>query len=263
MVHWDRFVGYCHFIGILCRSLGLFGAFAYIVQRIRTRLMLLRRPYVLFSKDARHGLACRPGTSDIYVFQQIYVTREYSCLDHLKDDSCLIVDCGANVGYSSAYFLSRFPSSYVISVEPDPGNFEALEQNLAPYAGRYRAIRSAVWSEQLGLVLGETPRSGQEWARQVRPALAGEKASMQAIDIGTLLKDSGFARIRILKIDLERAEAAVFSANYESWLANVDNMVIELHGKECRDIFLKAIATESFDVSECGELTVCKRLGQS
>ena len=259
MVHWGRFVSYCRFIGILYRSLGLFGAFVYSAQRIRALLMLSRQPYVLFSKDARHGLACRPGTSDLYVFQQIYVAREYSCLDHLKDDSCLIVDCGANVGYSSAYFLSRFPSSYVIAVEPDPGNFEVLERNLAPYAGRYRAIRSAVWSERLGLVLGETPRSGQEWARQVRPALPGEKASMQAMDIGTLLKDSGFAKIRVLKIDIERAEAAVFSANYESWLANVDNIMIELHGEECRDIFMKAISTESFDVSECGELTVCKR----
>src|SRR4051812_37718019 len=62
-----------------------------------------------------HPLYFRSGTTDFYVIHQIFVQREYSCFDDLKDPG-LILDCGANGGYSSAYFLSRFPGSTVIAV---------------------------------------------------------------------------------------------------------------------------------------------------
>ena len=37
-----------------------------------------------------------------------------------------ILDCGANVGYTSAYLLTRFPTAFLIAIEPDPGNAEIL-----------------------------------------------------------------------------------------------------------------------------------------
>src|SRR3954453_4253320 len=64
-----------------------------------------RRPFRLFSRDAKYPLLCRPGTTDILVFDQLYIWREYRCLDDLDPLSVgLVVDCGAYVGYSSAYF---------------------------------------------------------------------------------------------------------------------------------------------------------------
>ena len=82
---------------------------------------------------------------------------------------------------------------------------------------------------------------------------------MVGIDIGTLLRKSGFDRIFILKVDIERAESVVFSSNYEQWINSVDNIVIELHDEECRAVFMKAIASADFAISQCDELTVCKR----
>jgi hypothetical protein len=113
----------------------------------------------------------------------------------------------------------------------------------------------------MGLVLSEVPfGDGREWARTVRETRNGEKPTMTATDIGTLLEDSGYERISILKIDIEGAESVVFSSNYESWIEKVDNLVIELHGDECRSIFRKAILNADFNLSQCDELTVCKRL---
>jgi hypothetical protein len=43
------------------------------------------------------------GSSDLHVFRQIFVEREYGCLDDLADVR-LIIDCGANAGYSSGSF---------------------------------------------------------------------------------------------------------------------------------------------------------------
>jgi hypothetical protein len=57
---------------------------------------------------AIHRLWARTRSSDLHVFSQIFVEREYECLNLFDGD--LILDLGANVGYSSAYFLSRYPN---------------------------------------------------------------------------------------------------------------------------------------------------------
>jgi len=241
-------------------NLGVPQAAFYYLQRARNRAAAAGHPYLVVSKRARHPLRCRAGTSDLDVFGQMFVQREYRCLDDLAD-AHLIIDCGANVGYSSAYFLTRFPASTVLCVEPDPGNFRALRWNLEPYGARARVLHSAVWSEQVGLVIDEARSGdGREWARTVRAVRAGEASTISAIDIGTLIAESGHERVSILKIDIEGAEEIVFSSGHGDWLEKVDNIVIELHGDRCAGVFHRAIAGRGFTVSQCDDLTICKRL---
>ncbi|WP_017654007.1 FkbM family methyltransferase [Fortiea contorta] len=234
-----------------------------MMQEFRCSLLKGTQPYTLMSKNAKYPLMCRPDTSDKNVFEQIFIETEYSCLDNLSDVD-LVIDCGANVGYSSAYFLTRFPKCKVICVEPDLSNFTLLEKNLAPYKERVKLIRSGIWSHTADLKILETPyRDGREWTVQVRECNQGEVPEMRATDVGTLLKESGQNRISILKMDVEGAEAVVFSKNYESWLSCVDNMVIELHDDsffgKASDIVLNAISSfKSFNISTSGELTVFK-----
>jgi FkbM family methyltransferase len=216
-------------------------------------------PIILTSKYAQYPLVCRANTSDLAVFHQIFVGREYRCLDHINDPN-LIIDCGANVGYSSAYMLTAFPNSTIIAIEPDEKNFGLLSTNLEPYSERVSLINSAVWSKSVGLVIEEESLGdGMEWGRTVREAASGESAMIKATNIGTLLEASGFDRISILKIDIEGAERTVFSENYTNWLAKVDTIVIELHGEECEQAFFGAIENQNFVISTCDELTVCDR----
>jgi FkbM family methyltransferase len=242
------------------QNLGALQAVLYKTQKFRSRYRPKGEHLVLYSKHSRFPLTFRSHTSDVDAFSQIFVAREYRCLDDLPD-APFIIDCGANVGYASAYFLSRFPKAYVVAVEPDPENFSLLKKNLAPYEGRYRAICSAIWSRNAGLVFSEAPfGDGREWSRTVREAKAGEEPAMTASDIGTLFRDAGVDRIAVLKIDIEGSEVEVFSSSeHREWIQQVDNLVIELHGSECRSAFLSAIASENFSISRCDELTVCKR----
>jgi FkbM family methyltransferase len=253
---WNRFRG-------LAAVLGVRAAVGFVLHRwlgaSRGAGAWLRPPKVA------HALCVRPGTSDLDVFTQIFVQREYSCLDDLQDVR-LLIDCGANVGYSSAYFLSRHPGCQVIAVEPDPGNFAALERNLGPYGDRTTLIRAGIWSHPARLVMSRARyRDGREWARQVRPCGPGEVADLEGIDIGSLLAASGHGRISLLKMDIEGAEAVVFSEQYGSWLDKVDAIAIELHddsafGSGSR-VFHAAIAGRGFQISRCGELTICRRSG--
>jgi FkbM family methyltransferase len=219
--------------------------------------------FALATELARHTLRCRPGTSDFEVFDQIFVEREYSCLDDLEHVG-LIVDCGANVGFSAAYMLSRFPGSRLVAIEPDPGNFEVLRANLAPYGQSATLIQAAVWSHPTGLMLSRAYyRDGRSWARQVRECRPGEDADVTAIDVGSILRQFPGERISLLKMDIEGAEGIVFGANDRSWIDLVDTIAIELHDDSvfgnCSAVFFAAISGSGFSVTRHGELTVCKR----
>jgi FkbM family methyltransferase len=193
------------------------------------------------------------------VYQQIFIEREYSCLDEYSS-SGLILDCGANVGYSAAYLLSRYPQATLVAVEPDDDNYRVLQANVARFGARARTIRAGVWSHPCGLKVERAGYGdGREWAIWVREVEPNEVPDVDAVDIQSLLKDSGFSRISILKMDVERSERAVFSSGYQEWLPHCDAIVIELHDQECEELFFRAIGDQAFAISKCGELTVCLR----
>jgi FkbM family methyltransferase len=223
--------------------------------------------YTLRAKGAAHPLVCRAHSSDGDVFRNVFVEQAYACVEQ-RQDVRLIIDCGANVGYASAYLLTRHPRAEVLAVEPDAGNFAALQLNTAPYAGRIKALRAAVWSHAGTLAIEESNyRDGREWSKQVREARPGELDGLPAVTIDGLLAESGHERISILKVDIEGAEAVVFAEGCEAWLARVDNLLIELHDDsefgDCRSVFERAIAEQDFTVSQLGNLTICRRAGQA
>ena len=222
----------------------------------------LGREFHVTTPLARHPLAFRAGTSDPYTFAQIFLYHEYRCIDDVQDPA-LIIDAGANVGYASAYFLSRYPSAQVIAIEPDPENFAMLQKNVAPYGDRCTAILGALWSSPVGVVMSKRPEGVHvEWAFKVRSAEPDEEATVPTVDVPSLMRQAGADRVSILKIDIEGSEKEVFAPESapQRWLGQVDNLVIELHGPRCREIFLEAIDDFDFEVSRCEELTVCKRL---
>nr|WP_314445863.1 FkbM family methyltransferase [uncultured Sphingomonas sp.] len=151
-------------------------------------------------RNSEHPLFIRAGTSDIYVFEQIFVEREYRCLDGLRGIET-IVDAGANVGFASAYLLSRFKNSKVIAIEPDSQNVRALERNLLPWKERAIVLEGAVWSENCMLDLrNDGPTDA--WARQVHKVDGGR---VPAYDMTTILKSHGIERLDLLKMDIEGA----------------------------------------------------------
>lgn len=212
----------------------------------------------LRSKLLSQPILVRPGSSDGFVFGQIFVEREYSCFDDLADVE-LIIDLGANIGMSAVYFLNRFPSCFVVCVEPDKGNFELLLKNLAPYEGRCIAVQAAVWPEKVTLTFeAASMGANNEWGRRVTSNGAGGE-SIDAVDVESLVAMTMYRKISLLKVDIEGSEIELFSRNYEAWLDRTQNFCIELHGEPHRDAVAKAIEGCGFTLSSSGELTVGKR----
>ena len=240
----------------LIEDFGWRATFLYLLDKFGP-LRVKRIP--LHSKHAQFPLEARSRTSDLVLFQDIFSKCGFSCIDDLRNPG-LIIDCGANVGYTAAYFLSRHPTAFVIAIEPDAGNFAMLQSNLAPYAGRFRLINSAVWSKKTGLKMSELPFGDQkEWRFTVQETLPGAPAQMQALTINEILASSKFDRISLLKIDIEGAEKEIFAGDLEPWLSKTDVLTVELHSDECSRIFETAVVSQHFTIYHSEELTVCKR----
>lgn len=245
------------------KRLGVHGTALLLSERFDLPFGRSGDRYALRTRRLAQPLLCRAGTSDISVFSDVFLHGQYAVAADL-DDVALIIDCGANVGYTSAYLLSCYPGASLIAVEPDLENFELLQANTRYYGERVSTLRSAVWSHRAELAISEESRGrGGEWGRQVTEVAAEDGGSILAVTIGELLRDSGQPRISILKMDIEGAEEVVFSKGYEEWLPKVDNLLIELHDDDvfprAREAFYDAIAGQRFSVFEAGELTVCRQ----
>lgn len=202
----------------------------------------------------------RDGTSDAAVIRQVLGHREYDCVGRESNVS-FIIDCGANIGCTSFYFLNQYPNARLLAVEPDQRNYELCRRNLWPFRDRASVIHAGVWStcESLCVERGGY-RDGREWSFQVRPCRNGEAADFVSTTIPQLIARSGFPRVDILKIDIEAAEKEVFRVQAESWLRQVKNVIIELHDQECEDIFFKAMSSFTYQMGHSGDLTYCNNL---
>jgi len=200
------------------------------------------------------------GSSDADVFDQVFIAGEYEVV--LGVQPSFILDLGANIGLSSAWFLSRFPEATVLAVEPDLDNYSLCCKNLAMFGGRAQVLLGAAWSKRIQLSLSRGSfRDGREWASQVVEREDSDaRFQVEGWDIPSLLSLAGTKVIDLLKVDIEKGELELFSKGCETWIPSVRTICIELHGKDCEEVFWGALRNFEFDVRRSGELTICRNL---
>ncbi len=192
-----------------------FGAVAGL--RIFLRKRKKRGTITLRIPGVPHALHLRAGTSDLYMFEEVFLQGEYAIRQQL--DPKLILDVGANVGLASVWFANRYPNAQVIAVEPDASNLAVLRRNVEPYPN-VRVIEGAVWYESATVALDD---QGDKSGIRVRAGDGGVRGM-------TVEQIAGTAAIDILKLDVEGAEKELFEHD-PTWLANVGVLMIELHDR--------------------------------
>ena len=206
-----------------------------------------------------HLLYFREGSSDPRVMEQVFGRQEYRCLAY-EPGVRFIVDCGANVGYTSAYLLHRYPAVRIAVIEPDRGNLAVCRKNLQPFGNRVTFFQAGIWGESGAMTMD---RTGSEWAFKARPARIGEMVEFDAMTIADVMKQVDFPRIDVLKIDIEGAEENVFAGNARDWIRRVKTMAIELHGDACERAVVAALNGMKHERSTSGELTVFRMIDPS
>ncbi len=189
----------------------------------------------------------RFGNTDIAVFEQIFLKREYD-LDIPPDEIRVIVDCGAYIGLSALYFRKKFPNATVLAVEADAENHALLCENVRADPDIV-PIHAAIWHEPTVLEFDGT--SDKHWGKRAI-AVAGSRTELpdrttrtvSTVTIDELMDRYGLAGIDILKLDVEGAEREVLN-NCDTWIGKVGMLVAELHDRfapGCAEAFEHAAA---------------------
>jgi FkbM family methyltransferase len=213
------------------------------------------RELVLRASVVAHPVVVRAGTTDALVFDNNLVRRAYACVEP-RAPIRFIIDAGANAGYASAYFLTRFPEARVLALEPDPDNATVARRNLAPYGDRVRLLECGLWPRSTRLRIR---RVGRADSVMVEEATGDEAGDCSAIDPLTLLAQSGETRIDLLKCDIEGAEEQVFAVDADPWLERTVSIVAELHGERAGRVVYAATARHGFRARRHRDLHVFQR----
>lgn len=211
----------------------------------------------------------RPGTSDEGVLTQVFRNQDYN-LERLRRYPSLmqyantqraagrrpfILDAGANIGAASVYFATVHSDAHVFAVEPSPKNFAVLRRNVQ---GLRVDGRRAALASRSGTALLTDPGEGHWGYRAIRSDdAAGDNttACVAVNDIYRSLPPGQFPFI--VKIDIEGAEAEVFSANTE-WVSKTPLLIVELHdwllpGQGTALPFLRCVSSLQRDFVHIGE----------
>ncbi len=206
----------------------------------------------------------RAPSSDVFVFRQIFQKKEYMSLvaliqkNNQADTIKLIVDAGANVGYTGVFLKLFFPEAYLLAIEPDQLNAEQINLNFTANNIRdTEIILAGVWSHDCFLELKKDKSKGQEWGFYVEESPV--PTSLRAIDILNLPQLSDGGLIDILKIDIEGSETKLFEDREKArrLLSITKYLAIEIHDDVADRKHIQQVLRENnFSWFEEGELTI-------
>ncbi|HEY3358155.1 MAG TPA: FkbM family methyltransferase [Polyangia bacterium] len=200
-------------------------------------------------------LRLRARTSDVITFEKIFVQDEYD-LPYPFEAPGLIVDAGANVGFSAIYLARRFPSARVVALEPERANFAQLVRNTQAYPA-ILPVQAALWGRSAPVAVAN-PDEGAwaHWAYRVGEPETPAVATVPGLTVPAVMTMAGADRIDLLKMDVEGAEKEIFASGTEAWLDRVGAICIELHDwirPGCSTAFYRATSRLEFRQYQRGE----------
>ena len=153
----------------------------------------------------------------------------------------LIVDCGANIGLTAAYFSDKFPLARIVAIEPNDANLALARINCRSARVEFRHAGIASECKRGRMV---DPGLGND-AFRVAPDPAG---GLDLISVDSILQQPDLADCEplIIKVDIEGFEDELYSKNF-GWIERFPLLIMELHdwllpGRANSRNFLKAIA---------------------
>jgi FkbM family methyltransferase len=177
------------------------------------------------------AVSLRRKGSDVLTFQEVVKDEVYRGVRDQIRDCQTVVDLGANIGLASLYFANSFPACRVMAVEPNPTTYALLETNLSSLiaTGRCRVAKLAVWSHEAALAADNNVEPDHYSAFATKEASKGSDNNIEGVTMETLLSQSGFSVVDLLKVDIEGAEVELFKGRVD-WLKRINAIAIEFHG---------------------------------
>lgn len=193
-----------------------------------------------------HPIFIRPGTEDVSSVLNNIFREEYG---QVSNDLAprLIIDAGAYIGDTSAYFMSRFRAAQVIALEPNTESFQLASENLRPYGARVELLNVALCRDE-----GTVKIAGHSTGAGVSES----GFEVQAVSMQSLMRERGLDSVDILKMDIEGSELEVLK-NSSDWLPKIKLLLLETHGTEIESAVLPVLARAGFLIRRVRNVWYC------
>ncbi len=198
-----------------------------------------------------HPIFIRPNKYDVDSIVTTVIRQEYGS-KKLPVEPQLMIDAGAYIGDTAAYFLSKFRKLRVISLEPNPLSYEVAARNLIPYGQRSILLRKGL------SVNGQSMNFNGDF---ISYGATNQKSAtrIECTSIPELLEQFSISHLDILKMDIEGTEKLIFSTNPETWLNRVGFLLIETHGQEIEDLVHSVLRKNGFSMIMHRSVLYCTR----
>ena len=174
----------------------------------------------------------REDSSDSDIYNILIENEEYGYFD-LTYSPSVIIDAGANIGLASIYFMLKYPSAKILSIEPELENYNLLVKNTEKYQNilTFNVALSAFNGN--GKII-DTGQGDLGYQVDMYNDFPQDKVleEVKCLTFQSFFDNNRITTVDILKIDIEGMEKKIFESDC-SWLANVNVLVIELHERLC------------------------------
>ncbi len=233
-----------------------------IGQLLKFNFILNEKEYIFFVRKA---------SSDIRVFESVILLEEYQIAkEHLLGtgkENIVMIDAGANIGFTTLYLHAFFPTSKFVIIEPDPNNCLMLKKNLSiNNITNFTIFQNALWINDDELLIDNTFRDGKEWSLSVaaeqNSTTNKERKKVKGITLNSIAEIINGNSIFLFKIDVEGSERFLFQCNsfLNSLSKYVDNMVIEIHDEyDIRHNINNKMSELGFELNEFRDITFFAR----
>lgn len=154
--------------------------------------------------------------------------NEYGQDDLHLSPGDVVVDIGAHVGAFSITIARRWPDVRVIAYEPNPRNFEFLQQNIAENDVVVEAHQVAVWEHDRGVGIVATGADTGTVSEDAIPQW-GDAVWQQVPSVTLEAALQGLPEVALMKLDCEGAEVPLILATPLPVLRKVRHIVGEFH----------------------------------
>jgi FkbM family methyltransferase len=191
----------------------------------------------------KNAVVLRDNYSDKAIFKQVFFQKQYALNQLYSLDAKYIIDAGANIGFASIYFSQLFPQAQIIALEPQADNYQLLKENVKSYTN-VSCLQAGLWYREENIDIQNPDSLAASFMVEARP-----DSSIKGLTVDTILADSKWTMIDILKMDIEGAEKEIFS-HETGWLKKIRLLIIELHDnykEDCTKTFFRALENYSYE----------------
>lgn len=149
----------------------------------------------------------------------------------ITDDYPVSIDIGANVGYFSLNFFSKYPKATIVAFEPIPNNFELLQS----YKEKFNQLNFIINNEAVSGKEGELEifydkkDSFSTSATVFKHSAEPDSIKVKTTTLELILKKWDFKQVDLLKLDCEGAEYEILYNTPEEVLKCIHAIAIETH----------------------------------